>query len=601
MKQSFADNANVTDVEGRRLTFLANSGTRMVNGLTVDLDTLKVPVSDGSLKLVKDLSDDDKLTVPLLVDHMPSVEYQAGTVTKLWRDDNGLMAEASLSHVDMGERIRQLAADNALTNSFSITVDYGTTPGKDGVIRDAELVEISVVYRGADSKAAFQSLNERNTMDNKFKMSGVDEAVDSFALSQEDKDKLKSAVQSAMESAVSEIMDAMDSDDTEDAPMEPEQPNQSANERKTVQNTIIINKANKNVGGSVAHTKERASWLDSHDAFNQFERILLEHDGEKPEAVHDAWVEYATEKLGRESFDASVAETDVTKFIPTEAITTVEDALNTYGSGIWGMLRKTGLDRLTIGGANIGVGLDDNTRAHGYKHGTDYGNAKTKGKDTFVKRSIEADYVYKYMTLNKGDIRRTQRPGALLSYLLSEIPNYIIQTIERQIVLGSYSDMDFLRAIITDMNDSSGDWQGKKFATKMTPTAGDPLLYDFVRASHKVKAQGTKVLVCSSDTVTEMLLAQDSSGRTLIDLGDEGLARRIGVSQIITPEWWTSTDDATTKGVVFVPAAYSLVGDSSIEAFTNFALSTNTNEYLQEIFVGGALAKQNAAAVVSAS
>ena len=76
------------------------------------------------------------------------------------------------------------------------------------------------------------------------------------------------------------------------------------------------------------------------------------------------------------------------------------------------------------------------------------------------------------------------------------------------------------------------------------------------------------------------------------------LARALGVNQIITPEWWTDTDDTTTMGVIMAASHYAVVGDTSIEAFTNFALSTNTNEYLQQIYAGGALDAEKSAVVI---
>lgn len=222
---------------------------------------------------------------------------------------------------------------------------------------------------------------------------------------------------------------------------------------------------------------------------------------------------------------------NVNKFIPTAAITTIADALNTRGSGLWNLLRKTGMDRLTIGG-NI-AGLTDQTRAHGYPVAS-YGTKKKEQVLSFVKRELQADYTYKYITLNKGDIRRTQRPGALLRYVLQELPNYIVQTIERQITLGGYTDMAHFRSVVTDAADKSSEWKGNRFALSYTMTDDTPLM-DFVRASHMVRAQGNKVLLCNADTVADLLMSANANGNAYIALGgDDTLARALGVNQIIT-------------------------------------------------------------------
>lgn len=583
------------ETEGRVLTFLANSGKKMSNGLTVDLATLKAPLIDGTLKLVSELTESDKLTLPLLIDHEPSIEAQAGTITRLWLTDAGLMAEAKLSEVDNGERVRHLAADECLTNSFSITVEFSKRPGKDGIIHDSELVEISVVYRGADPKAAFTAINKRNgdTMDSNL-INKLARTVAEFKLTPEEADSLTSSVTDIMSDAVADITEAVDgqTDGQTDTAPAPEEPVQSANKRPLV----IINKNNRAAkqSGVASFSHSRETWLDSPDAMAAFERTLIDNDNKGVEAFHKEWADTVAHNMA-DTASFGVNTTDVEKFLPTEAITTINDALNTRGSGLWNLFRKTGMDRLTIGG-NI-LGLTEATRAHGYPVAS-YGTKKKEQTPSFVKRELTADYTYKYITLNKGDIRRTQKPGALLRYILSELPNYIIQTIERQVILGGYEDMAHFRAITTDADDKSSDWAGNKFALTHTLTEDTPLM-GFVRASHMVRAQGNKVLVCNADTVADLLTSANANGDTYIALGgDDTLARALGVSQIITPEWWTADDDKTVAGVVMSASHYALVGDTSVESFTNFALQTNTNEYLQEIYAGGGLDAEKSAVVI---
>jgi hypothetical protein len=598
-RKSFA-NSGAPETNGRTLTFLANSGKVMCDGLTVDLKTLKAPLIDGTLKLVSDLTESDKLSLPLLIDHMPSIECQAGAITRLWMTDAGLMAEAKLSEVDQGERIRQLAADGCLTNSFSITVEFNQRPGKDGIIHDGELLEISVVYRGADPRAAFTAINSRNNKNgdtmNPELLKKLARTIAQFKLTPDEAEQLTDSIGDIMQSALDDITAAITNQTEGEGEGEgtpaPEEPVQTSNGRQT----IIINKANHaaHQSGTVKFSHDRKTWLDSDDAMIAFERALIDTDNKGVEAFHREWADTVNRNMS-DTASFGVDTTGVDKFIPTAAITTIADALNTRGSGLWNLLRKTGMDRLTIGG-NI-AGLTDQTRAHGYPVAS-YGTKKKEQVLSFVKRELQADYTYKYITLNKGDIRRTQRPGALLRYVLQELPNYIVQTIERQITLGGYTDMAHFRSVVTDAADKSSEWKGNRFALSYTMTDDTPLM-DFVRASHMVRAQGNKVLLCNADTVADLLMSANANGNAYIALGgDDTLARALGVNQIITPEWWTDTDDTTTMGVIMSASHYAVVGDTSIEAFTNFALSTNTNEYLQEIYAGGGLDAEKSAVVI---
>ena len=580
MQQTLTCDTNNVNSDGHTLTFLANSGTRMTNGYTVDLQTLQAPVNAGTLKLVTDLTESDNLTLPLLLDHMPSITAQVGIIEKLWLSDSGLMAQARLSDNEQGQNVQQLASEGMLTNSFSITIDFTNDPDENGVIHNAELVEISVVYRGADSKAVFRSLNSIEG-----KIMELNNALT--------KDEAKSLI--------NQITDAINGmtenngDNTE--PEEPVQSNEAENSKEaTVENgrtNIIINSAGA-ARQSLAKTSDPLQdWLKSDDATKAYEQALWRTDNQGVQGFKSAW----REELARHAYseNASVDEDSVSKLVPTSVITEIEDALN-KASELWPLYRKLDVDSFTVG-AQL-AGLTDDTRAHGYKV-ADYGTAKKTQKFNLVERKLVADFVVKYAVLNKGDIRRTDKPGALVKYLLAEMPNYILHAIDRQIILGGYTDLDFFRSVQTDAKDTTNEYSGKNFVMSAAEGTRANLVLDVVGLASKVTASGTKVLVLSPDTKVDIISAADGIGRPLVGYGNDNLAAYLGVDKVITPDWWTPEDDAKTRAVVIVPEAFGVVGDTSISAFTNFALKSNEQEYLSEIFAGGALTKVKSAGVLT--
>lgn len=583
MKQTIVCDAGSASSDGRTLTFLANSGTRMTNGYTVDLKSLQAPVANSVvLKPVNELTESDKLTLPLLVDHMPSITYQAGIIEKLWITDEGLMARARLSSNEPGEDIRKLAIEGMLTNSFSITIDFDSEPDENGVIRNAELVEISVVYRGADSKAVFRSLNNREGKTMKIK-----------------NNLTKDEAQALIDELTDAIHDLTEKTDEDMPPEEPAQSNEAENSKEgedamsNGRTNIIINSAGA-ARQSLAKTSDPlAEWLKSEDATKAYEQALWKSDNQGVNGFKAAW----REELARHAYvnNSSIDEASVTKLVPTSVITEIEDALN-KASELWPLYRKLDVDSFTVG-AQL-AGLTDDTRAHGYKV-ADYGTSKKTQKFNLVERKLAADFVVKYAVLNKGDIRRTDKPGALVKYLLSEMPNYILHAIDRQIVLGGYTDMDFFRSVQTDAKDTSSDFAGKNFVLSATEGDRANLVLDVVGLAAKITATGTKVLVMSPETKVDVITAADGIGRPLVGYGNDNLAAYLGVDKVITPDWWTDVDDAKTRAVIIVPEAYGVVGDTSISAFTNFALKTNEQEYLSEIFAGGALTKVKSAGVLA--
>lgn len=582
MQQTLTCDANNVSSDGHTLTFLANSGTRMTNGYTVDLATLQAPVNDGQLKLVADLTDSDRLTLPLLLDHMPSITAQVGIIEKLWFDDDGLMAQARLSDNEQGQNVQQLASEGMLTNSFSITIDFDNDPDEHGVIHNAELVEISVVYRGADSKAVFRSLNniEGKIMELKNNLT-------------------KDEAQALIDELTDAINNLTEENDDDTPPEEPAQSNEAENSKEgetTVSNgrtNIIINSAGA-ARQSLAKTSDPLKdWLKSEDATKAYEQALWRTDNQGVQGFKTAW----REELARHAYadNSSIDEASVGKLVPTSVITEIEDALN-KASELWPLYRKLDVDSFTVG-AQL-AGLTDDTRAHGYKV-ANYGTSKRTQKFNLVERKLAADFVVKYAVLNKGDIRRTDKPGALVKYLLAEMPNYILHAIDRQIILGGYTDLDFFRSVQTDAKDTSSEFAGKNFVLSAAEGARANLVLDVVGLASKITATGTKVLVMSPETKVDIITAADGIGRPLVGYGNDTLAAYLGVDKVITPDWWTETDDATTRAVIIVPEAYGVVGDTSISAFTNFALKTNEQEYLSEIFAGGALTKVKSAGVLT--
>lgn len=582
MKQTIVCDAGTASSDGRTLTFLANSGQRMTNGYTVDLQSLQAPVDGGLLKPVTELTDSDKLTLPLLLDHMPSITAQAGIIEKLWITNEGLMSRARLSSNGLGEDVRQLASEGMLTNSFSITIDFDDEPDENGVIRNAELVEISVVYRGADSKAVFRSLNNREgkTMELKNNLT-------------------KDEAQALIDELTDAINDLTEETEDDSAPEEPAQSNEAENSKEgdaTVSNgrtNIIINSAGP-ARQSLAKTSDPlAEWLRSEDATKAYEQALWRTDNQGVNGFKAAW----REELARHAYsdNSSIDEASVAKLVPTSVITEIEDVLN-KASELWPLYRKLDVDSFTVG-AQL-AGLTDDTRAHGYKV-ADYGTSKKTQKFNLVERKLAADFVVKYAVLNKGDIRRTDKPGALVKYLLAEMPNYILHAIDRQIILGGYTDLDFFRSVQTDAKDTSIEFAGKNFVLSAAEGTRANLVLDVVGLASKITATGTKVLVLSPDTKVDIITAADGIGRPLVGYGNDNLAAYLGVDKVITPDWWTDADDAKTRAVIIVPEAYGVVGDTSISAFTNFALKTNEQEYLSEIFAGGALTKVKSAGVLT--
>lgn len=597
LRTNFA--ATTTTTTGNRLTFLANSGTPMVNGETVDIKTLRVPVNTGDYKLVNELTDTDRINVPLLLDHRHDAEYQLGRVTRLWLDDRGMWCEATLAAVPYATLVKELAKADALSNSFSISLEH-TGADKTNTIHNGSLLEISVVYRGMDDKAIYKSINARK--DNIMDIANLLRTkIAKYKLDADEADELVKAITDALNDALGDIVETVNKqtdptkddptkdDPTKDGSQPPEQPAQSTNNR-----TIIINNTRSNVPGTAIVTQSH-TWMDSPEALAEYERAMFRADGMSVDLARDQWIQTARKHMGS---NYGIDQTSVKQLVPTAIADTIQDALNTAGAGLWKAYKKTGLDRRTFTKNSEGT-LSEANRAHGYRV-TDYGSQKKEQTVKLLSFTAEPDYVYKYISLNKGDLRRTKTPGVLAKYVAQELVNKVIQTIERQTVFGGYTDMGMFEGALTASKDNTvNTWKGSdRVRTVKYPSKSNLLLAvrSTVLATRGTKAD--KVLVLNSDTLRELMIATDAIGNTLIPLGDEAIANYLGVREIMQPEWWEDTDDTQMLAACINTNNYELVGDTTVESFTNFALRTNTNEMLAEIFQGGAFSADKSATVL---
>lgn len=272
--------------------------------------------------------------------------------------------------------------------------------------------------------------------------------------------------------------------------------------------------------------------------------------------------------------------------LPEAIVTEINNALEQSGF-IYKTFNDTGL---TVFKVMHDTQSDGTERAHGHKKGT----TKKEENITLTKKEIRAQYIYKYLTLDKEIIREQQDTGALINYVMKELPQKVIMEIERAAIVGdgrSSGDEDKITKFeaITEADDY--------YVTKTEATTN---FYEdiILNLKGKIKAQGKKYLVMSTDSLSELQLAKDGAGHYIFPAGLD-IAKTLGVDTIFTPTWMDSVK-TTVKAIMYVGNAYKMVGDKDLSSYENFLLSQNKNEYLMEIYKGGALAEYKSAAVLTA-
>lgn len=325
-------------------------------------------------------------------------------------------------------------------------------------------------------------------------------------------------------------------------------------------------------------------YINSRKSLDDYAQILAKHAGEQPGDVKNAW----------QSHLAKMGITNPEVLLPAAVVQSIEDAFK-EGGEIWNLVNKTGLDVYQVMYDTV---TGEDSRAKGY----DRAVQADKGEEviTLDDRTLRPQFIYKYLTLPKEVVRENRSSGALLQYVLSELPRRIVREIERAIVIGDGRAGGSDYKITSFVSVKADAVAGNTFASTYVPAAGENTYKDLVRARALVKADGAKYLVAKAGFVTDLQLLENSNGGYLFAPG-ANVAGAMGFAGVITPDWFDDTSDATNDAYIFTPSQYRTVGDNTIESFSNFILKQNLNEYLQEIWAGGGLSAMNSAVAISAT
>lgn len=336
----------------------------------------------------------------------------------------------------------------------------------------------------------------------------------------------------------------------------------------------------------VAPKADMKSYLKTNASMEAFARILEEQAGKTSEDVKAAW---------KSHLEATMGVTNPEIFLPAALITEIEDAFKAGGE-IWNRVTKTGVDVFKAAW-DIENDVDsEDGRGRGYNRA----DAEDKAEQVleFAERVIRPQFVYKYITLNKEDVKNQRSTGALVRYVLTELPRRIVREVERAIVIGDgrLAGSDYKITSFTAIK--ADTTAGNVFGSTYVPVVvGETRYASLVRAKDLIESDGELVLIAKKGYLTEVLLEENSNGGFLFAPGTD-LGRILGFSAVIEPDWMAK--DLDNDAYIVSLSKYKTVGDNSIEAFTNFRLETNKQQYLQEIWAGGALVGKKSAVAIPA-
>lgn len=321
------------------------------------------------------------------------------------------------------------------------------------------------------------------------------------------------------------------------------------------------------------------NYLKTKQALTDYASMLGRMAGQDLEEVNKEWEKHLLTK----------GITNPDEILPQPVVTAIKDAFSKSGT-IWATFKKIpGVTKWS----NAWNELDEYGKGH-----ADPNKDKQEQRITFKKRDIDCGMVYKYIKVPKYLIKETKE--VLVRYILEELPANVVKAMERAAIIGdglAANHDEKITSFIPMANDDV--W----FNTNFEIEADVANYFDtLILMAGSIQAEGNKYLVMSDMTYTRMKLSKDADGRYIDSAATSiGGAKTLGNMPVITVHWLPDIDTAADDEVIavmYAGDAYEVIGDESIETYQNFILQKNSEEFLAEIYCGGAMMQYKGAATL---
>lgn len=225
-------------------------------------------------------------------------------------------------------------------------------------------------------------------------------------------------------------------------------------------------------------------------------------------------------------------------------------------------------------------GDDGNFKSDLFKAGGD-----KKKSTTATKRSIRPQMAEAYLEMDKATVKGVNDAGALSEYVMSIIPNLVVQKIEYNMILGK--------------NDGTNGIYGLKGATSDGWTAQieyTDLFEGITDAVAECSISDQITIVMSAKTFAELRKLKGSDGHSRFnELATKAqIAQSFGAVNLETRVWMPDNEVAVYNHDEFV-----LIGDLNMDNYNDFDLRYNVEQWLAEVLVGGSIRGKNRSAYLT--
>lgn len=582
------------EAEERTITFVASSAEQDRHYEKVDTASLRLPLKGGGEIIAGDIKADgvDNVDIPLMLNHSFDVKDVIGSVRKAFFKDGELIFEAGISNREQAQEILQLIEEGHLDNAFSITMadfDYNQDSGE---ISNAEIIEVSVVFRGANKEARLLAVKsvegielvERNEdgsfkaiVDGKEVTLKADEATEAEveeATEEKAEDEEKSEPEAEAENATETEGESVAEEEEKSEESEAETTEESTKEESEMDKEIA-KEAIATPAVAVKATSE--NYLASKDYLNVFKKAIIDTKGQSAGAT-------------KAVLKAHLASKGITgdAILPTEIASIFFKTWEDKGS-ILSTFRNINAPAAALyafGGEGEGI------RAKGHKKG----DQKAVQTVTSTRRDLKQKLVYKRQDYDLQDIL-DDTTGELLRFRVEELGARVANEIALGAILGDgrtqpesgadYRVFDGTRGLWSMAADIAGNTAYQNaVANAVTYSATDNIFDKIKKTLAQVRAinGGRKVAIVEPGALSEFEITKTDSGTYLIAPGTS--ASTLFPNTVIFE--MDEMVGADYDVIAYADQGYALFSTNEMVR-TAFDLDYNTDAMLVERSVAGSL------------
>ena len=555
----------------RRIVFVASSNNEDRHYEHVDVASLRLPLKGGGDITVSSIPSEgvsEVIDIPLMLNHSGDVRDVIGSIRAAYFSNNELTFEAGISKREIAQEMLTLLEEGHLSNAFSITmIDYDYNIDSE-TISKAEVIEVSLVYRGSNKEARLLAIKSLLGDEMKTKQN------DNFGDANGDGEN-HTIIPGDTEAKAPETTNETPTDnsgeettnESEGETQEASETNNNEEKEETMNNKEIAKDAVVEKGAMPNQPASANNYLKTKAALVDFKNIVLKNHRGSNEQIMREW----NENLKSKGVTGDA-------IMPSQ-IENIFFKAWVDNPGILATFRTVGVKSAAV----YAIGTSDT--ANGHKKG----DAKADQSLTNVRRDLKGLGIYKKLPIDLQDLYDDET-GELLAFRVEELAARVANAIAVGALIGqgtgdkaTLQGTRGLYPMLSDINATNG--YGSNVATKVTGETGEGSYELAVRAVGAVKDEKNagKILVVPTGFTTELKLAKGSDGHLMFPAGSN-FANLLDVKQIFEIDELVGKD---VKAIAYANQSYVLIGEPTATVRTDFDTNKNQDVMLTERYVGG--------------